>query len=119
MDVRKRLLEIADAVGIKNLSKMADELDCAQSNISHLIKSGKFNESFISRLRRRWPCLSEEFIRHGMGDPIDPSRQADLDRETLIALICRNFDRLEPAAQSILLDSAKRIADKKNVKEPT
>lgn len=112
MTVFDRIETIKKAYNLKNDSALARELALNPAYFSR-VKRGLYPlcEKVIERFLSHLPGLSESFIRDGIGDPIDPNRQAEIDRETAISFIMRNFRRLEPAAQEILLESARRLAE--------
>lgn len=110
--IPERIEAIKEAFGIKNDSELARRIGVDPAYISRFKAgvqsiSAKAVERFLSHI----PGLSESFIRDGVGDPIDPARQAEIDREALIAMILRNFRRLEPGAQALILESARRLAE--------
>lgn len=118
-DISGRLDAIKKAFDIKNDSDLARRIGVDPAYISRFKKGVQsLSEKAIERFLSHIPGLSEAFIRDGVGDPIDPNRQAEIDREALISMILRNFNRLEPAAQSVILETARRLAesaaDKKN-----
>lgn len=118
-DFKTRIDAIIKALGFRRRGEFARALGIKDSYLSHLVNGRQTpSERFFENVLTRFPRVSETFLRSGKGNPLNPERITEIDREALISMILRNFNRLEPAAQSVILETARRLAesaaDKKN-----